>query len=71
MIFPSSLNIDVKGKHWSAAGHLDKNRSTANRIEVWYCYWITHTEADGEETIRIISARKADKSERRIYAEAH
>lgn len=31
----------------------------------------THTEADGEETIRIISARKADKAERRIYAEAH
>lgn len=31
----------------------------------------THTEADGEETIRIISARKADKTERRIYAEAH
>jgi len=31
----------------------------------------THTEADGEETIRIISARKADKTERRIYAEGH
>lgn len=31
----------------------------------------THTETDGEETIRIISARKADKAERRIYAEAH
>jgi len=31
----------------------------------------THTEAGGEETIRIISARKADKAERRIYAEAH
>lgn len=31
----------------------------------------THAEADGEETIRIISARKADKAERRIYAEAH
>lgn len=31
----------------------------------------THTEADGEETIRIISARKADKAERRIYAEDH
>ncbi|MHB1620800.1 MAG: BrnT family toxin [Sulfuricella sp.] len=31
----------------------------------------THIEADGEETIRIISARKADKAERRIYAEAH
>jgi hypothetical protein len=31
----------------------------------------THTEADGVETIRIISARKADKTERRIYAEAH
>jgi len=31
----------------------------------------THTEADGEETIRIISARKADKAERRIYAENH
>jgi len=31
----------------------------------------THTEADGEETIRIVSARKADKIERRIYAEGH
>lgn len=31
----------------------------------------THTEADGKEIIRIISARKADKAERRIYAEAH
>ena len=27
----------------------------------------TVTEADGQETIRIISARKADKTERRIY----
>ncbi len=25
------------------------------------------TESDGEETIRIISARKADRSERRVY----
>lgn len=31
----------------------------------------THTEADGQETIRIVSARKADKMERRIYAEGH
>lgn len=31
----------------------------------------TYTEADGHETIRIISARKADKTERRIYAEDH
>ena len=31
----------------------------------------TYTEADGDETIRIISARKADKAERRIYAEGH
>jgi uncharacterized DUF497 family protein len=30
----------------------------------------TYTEADGEETIRIVSARKAGKVERRIYAEA-
>jgi uncharacterized DUF497 family protein len=29
----------------------------------------TYAEADGEETARIISARKADKTERRIYAE--
>jgi uncharacterized DUF497 family protein len=29
----------------------------------------THTEAGGEEAIRIISARKANKAERRIYAE--
>lgn len=27
----------------------------------------TITEADGEETIRIISARKADRNERRVY----
>jgi uncharacterized DUF497 family protein len=34
---------------------------------------VAHTciEADGEETVRIISARKADKTERRIYAEGH
>ena len=31
----------------------------------------TYTEADGAETIRIISARKADKAERRIYAGGH
>lgn len=31
----------------------------------------TYTEADGRETIRIVSARKADKAERRIYAEGH
>ena len=31
----------------------------------------TYTEADGEETMRIMSARKADKVERRIYAESH
>lgn len=31
----------------------------------------TYTEADGEEVVRIISARKADKTERRIYAEGH
>lgn len=31
----------------------------------------TYTEADGNETIRIISARKAGKAERRIYAEGH
>lgn len=30
-----------------------------------------YTEADGDETIRIISARMADKAERRIYAEGH
>lgn len=34
---------------------------------------VAHTciEADGQEIIRIISARKADKMERRIYAEGH
>ncbi len=31
----------------------------------------TYIEGDGIETIRIISARKADKAERRIYAEGH
>ena len=31
----------------------------------------TYAEADGSETVRIISARKADKTERRIYAEDH
>lgn len=33
---------------------------------------VAHTvvEADGHETIRIISARKADKAERRIYEQA-
>lgn len=31
----------------------------------------TYIEADGQESIRIISARKADKAERRIYAEGH
>lgn len=29
----------------------------------------TYTELDGQERVRIISARKADKTERRIYAE--
>jgi len=29
----------------------------------------THIETDGEESIRIVSARKADKTERNIYAE--
>jgi uncharacterized protein len=31
----------------------------------------THVERDGEEVIRIISARKAESRERKIYAEAH
>jgi uncharacterized DUF497 family protein len=28
-------------------------------------------ESDGQETIRIISARKADRNERRIYEQTH
>jgi len=33
-----------------------------------YCWWRhTVTERDGQETLRIISARKVDKTERRIY----
>lgn len=31
----------------------------------------TYTEADGQETVRIVSARKADSMERRIYAEGY
>ena len=31
----------------------------------------TYTEAEGQETIRIVSARKASKAERGIYAEGH
>ena len=31
----------------------------------------TYIDADGQETVRIISARKADKAERRVYAEGH
>lgn len=31
---------------------------------------VAHTENDSEETIRIISARKADKTERRIYEQS-
>ena len=31
----------------------------------------TYTADDGEETIRIISARKADPMERRIYEQGH
>ena len=31
----------------------------------------TYTDAEGQENIRIISARKADRTERRIYAEGH
>lgn len=31
----------------------------------------TYTEADGQETIRIVSARKAGSLERKIYAEGH
>ena len=31
----------------------------------------TYTDADGQETARIISARKADKAERRIYENGH
>lgn len=30
----------------------------------------TVTESDGEETIRIVSTRKADKTERRIYEQS-
>lgn len=29
------------------------------------------TESDGKETIRIVSARKADRNERRIYEQTH
>jgi uncharacterized DUF497 family protein len=31
----------------------------------------THIESEGEEVIRIISARKAESSERKLYEEAH
>lgn len=31
----------------------------------------TYTEADGQETIRIVSARKADSMERKIYAKGY
>ncbi len=31
----------------------------------------TYSEAEGQEVIRIISARKASKAERGIYAEGH
>jgi uncharacterized DUF497 family protein len=31
----------------------------------------THFESEGEEVIRIISARKAESSERKLYEEAH
>ncbi len=31
----------------------------------------TYTEIDGREAVRIISARKADKTERRIYEQGH
>lgn len=31
----------------------------------------TYTEADGEETIRIVSARKANGLERKIYAQGY
>ena len=31
----------------------------------------TCTEIDGREAVRIISARKADKTERRIYEQGH
>lgn len=31
----------------------------------------THFEREGEEIVRIISARKAESQERKLYAEAH
>lgn len=45
----------------SASGHLSR---------AGYCWWYTESyEADGVVVVRIISARKATSSERRVYEE--
>ena len=62
--------------------HVSRQDRTENGEQRWQTMGLVHgvvlllvahtyTEADGAETIRIISARKADKVERRIYAEGH
>ena len=62
--------------------HVSRQDRTENGEQRWQTIGLVHgvllllvahtyTEADGAETIRIISARKADKAERRIYAEGH
>ncbi len=62
--------------------HVSKQDRIENGEQRWQTIGLVHgvvlllvahnyTKADGVEAIRIISARKADKTERRIYEEAH
>lgn len=53
--------------------HGEQRWQTIGAVEGVLLLLVAHTynDQDGDETIRLISARKADKVERRIYAEAH
>jgi len=61
--------------------HVSRQERDENGEQRWQTIGMVHgvvvllvahtvTENDGEETIRIISARKADKTERRIYEQS-
>jgi uncharacterized protein len=59
--------VDEFGEErWKAIGSVSEEASVIAILVVVHVY---REKNDGEEIIRIISARKADSSERRIYQE--
>lgn len=69
MVFEDSLHVSRMDR----IEHGEQRWQTLGMVHGLVLLLVAHTvvEADGQEAIRIISARKADRNERRIYEEAH